>query len=114
MEVAPLIYPQCGCQMPACALHADRKIISFIKVHKLIDRLINRCKLTFKAECPPPAQTQLAVTAVHLLIFRFDLADSLSYFRLPQEMHHIIMLPIFFAGIEQAILSKKNPDIFFV
>ncbi|MFW6128886.1 MAG: acid--CoA ligase [Candidatus Aminicenantaceae bacterium] len=50
-------------QMPACALHADRNIISFIKDHKVIDRIIDHLKLTFKAERPPPPQAQLSIAA---------------------------------------------------
>jgi len=53
-EVDPLICPQCGGQM---------KIISFIKDHKVIDRIIDHLKLTFKAERPPRAQAQLHMAA---------------------------------------------------
>ncbi|MFW6173866.1 MAG: acid--CoA ligase [Elusimicrobiota bacterium] len=49
--------------MPACALHADRKIISFIKDHRVIDRIIDHLKLTFKAERPPTLQTQVTAAA---------------------------------------------------
>jgi len=74
-EIDPLICPQCGGRMPACALHlsavptaqvdADRTIISFIEDHKVIDKIIDHLKLTFIAERPPPsqAQPQLAVAA---------------------------------------------------
>ena len=55
-EADPLICPQCGGRMPACALHADRTIISFIEDHKVIDRIIAHLKLTFHAERPPPPQ----------------------------------------------------------
>jgi len=34
------------------------KIISFIEDHKVIDKIINHLKLTFKAERPPPPQAQ--------------------------------------------------------
>ena len=53
-EVDHLICPQCGGKM---------KIISFIKDYKVIDKIIDHLKLTFKAERPPPVQTQLAVAA---------------------------------------------------
>ncbi|MCK4647040.1 MAG: transposase [Candidatus Aminicenantes bacterium] len=55
-EVDPLICPQCGGQM---------RIISFIEEHKVIDKIINLLKLTFKAERPPPPQAhpQLAMAA---------------------------------------------------
>jgi len=74
-EANPLICPQCGGRMPACALHlstvptaqvdADRTIISFIEDHKVIDKIINYLKLTFKAErpSPPESQTQLLMAA---------------------------------------------------
>ncbi len=62
-EIDPLICPQCGGQMPACALHADRRIVSFIKDHKVIDRIIDHLKLTFKAQRPPPPQAQLSIAA---------------------------------------------------
>ena len=52
-EANPLICPQCGGRMPACALHADRTIISFIEDHKIIDEIIHHLKLTFQAERPP-------------------------------------------------------------
>ena len=63
-EVDPLTCPQCGGRMPACALHADRKIISFIEDHRVIDKIINHLKLTFNPERPPhPAQPQLNMAA---------------------------------------------------
>lgn len=37
--------------------------ISFIKDHKVIDKIIDHLKLTFKAERPPPAQAQLSMAA---------------------------------------------------
>ena len=41
------------------------RIISFIEEHKVIDKIINHLKLTFKAERPLPsqAQPQLAMAA---------------------------------------------------
>jgi len=53
-EIDPLICPKCGGQM---------RIVSFIEDHKVIDRIIKHLNLTFKAERPPPVQTQLAVAA---------------------------------------------------
>ena len=47
--IDPLICPRCGGQM---------KIIYFIKDHKVIDKIINHLKLTFKAERPLPAPAQ--------------------------------------------------------
>ncbi|NOR14273.1 MAG: IS91 family transposase [Candidatus Aminicenantes bacterium] len=47
-EIDPLLCPQCGGQM---------RIISFIEEHKVIDKIINHLKLTFKAERPPPSQS---------------------------------------------------------
>jgi len=44
-----ILCPQCGGRM---------KIILFIEGHKVIDRIINHLKLTFKAERPPPPQAQ--------------------------------------------------------
>lgn len=49
-QIDPLICPQCGARM---------RIISFIEDHKVIDKIINYLKLTFKAERPSPPQTQL-------------------------------------------------------
>ena len=48
-EIDPLICPKCGGTM---------RIVSFIKDHKVIDKIINHLKLTFKAERPPPPQAQ--------------------------------------------------------
>lgn len=45
------------------ALYADRKVISFIEDHKVIDKIINRLNLTFKTEKPPPPKTQLNMAA---------------------------------------------------
>jgi len=55
-EIDPLLCPKCGGKM---------RIISFIEEHKVIDKIINHLKLTFKAECPPPPQAhpQLAMAA---------------------------------------------------
>jgi len=53
-EIDPLICPKCGGTM---------RIISFIKDHKVIDKIIDHLKLTFKAERPPPAQAQLSMAA---------------------------------------------------
>lgn len=53
-EVDPLLCPKCGGQM---------SIISFIEEHKVIDKIIDHLKLTFKAERPPPAQAQLSIAA---------------------------------------------------
>jgi hypothetical protein len=46
-EVDPLLCPQCGGEM---------KVISFIKDHKVIDKIIVHLKLTFMAQRPPPPQ----------------------------------------------------------
>ncbi len=48
-EVDPLICPRCGGEM---------KLISFIKDHKIIDKIIAHLKLTFMAERPPPQSVQ--------------------------------------------------------
>jgi len=54
-EIDPLICPKCGGQM---------RIISFIEDYKVIDKIIDHLKLTFKAERPPPpAQAQLSMAA---------------------------------------------------
>ena len=53
-EIDPLICPKCGGTM---------RIVSFIEDHAVIDKIILHLKLTFKAERPPPVQTQLAVEA---------------------------------------------------
>ena len=54
-EIDPLICPKCGGQM---------RIISFIEDYKVIDKIIDHLKLTFKAERPPPsAQAQFSVAA---------------------------------------------------
>jgi hypothetical protein len=53
-EIDPLICPKCGGQM---------RIISFIKDYKVIDKIIDHLKLTFKAERPPPPQAQLSIAA---------------------------------------------------
>ena len=53
-EIDPLICPKCGGQM---------RIVSFIKDHKVIDKIIDHLKLTFKAERPPPPQAQLSMAA---------------------------------------------------
>ena len=69
-EIDPLICPKCGGQMPACASplsyrangtgrEADRKVISFIEDHRVIDKIINHFKLIFKAERSPPPKAQL-------------------------------------------------------
>ena len=39
------------------------KVISFIEDYKVIDKIIDHLKLTFKAERPPPPQAQLSVAA---------------------------------------------------
>ena len=39
------------------------RIISFIEDYKVIDKIIDHLKLTFKAERPPPAQAQLSMAA---------------------------------------------------
>jgi hypothetical protein len=44
-EVDPLLCPSCGGRM---------RIISFIKDHKVIDRIIAHLEMTFEAERPPP------------------------------------------------------------
>jgi len=43
--------------------HADRSIISFSEDYKVIDKIIDHLKLTFKAERPPPPQAQLSMAA---------------------------------------------------
>jgi len=48
------ICPKCGGTM---------RIVSFIEDHKVIDKIINHLKLTFKAERPPPPQAQLSMAA---------------------------------------------------
>jgi len=48
-EVDPLLCPQCGGEM---------KVISFIKDHKVIDKIIAHLKLTFMAERPHPQSVQ--------------------------------------------------------
>ena len=53
-EVDPLLCPKCEGQM---------SIISFIEDHKVIDKIIDYLKLTFKTERPPPAQAQLSIAA---------------------------------------------------
>ena len=54
-EIDPLICPKCGGTM---------RIVSFIKDYKVIDKIINHLKLTFKAERPPPpSQAQLSMAA---------------------------------------------------
>ena len=53
-EIDPLICPQCGGTM---------RIVSFIKDHKVIDKIIKHLNLTFKATRPPPPQTQLSMAA---------------------------------------------------
>ena len=53
-EIEPLICPKCGGQM---------RIISFIEDYKVIDKIIDHLKLTFKAERPPPPQAQLSMAA---------------------------------------------------
>ena len=59
-EIDPLICPKCGGQM---------RIISFIEDYKVIDKIIDHLKLTFKAERPPPpgSQTQLLMAAPRIL-----------------------------------------------
>ena len=47
-EVDPLLCPSCGGKM---------SIISFIKDHKVIDKIIDHPKLTFMTERPPPPQS---------------------------------------------------------
>ena len=37
------------------------RIISFIEDYKVIDKIIDHLKLTFKAERPPPPQAQLSM-----------------------------------------------------
>ena len=39
------------------------RIISFIEDYKVIDKIIDHLKLTFKAERPPPPQAQLSMAA---------------------------------------------------
>jgi len=39
------------------------RIVSFIEDYKVIDKIINHLKLTFKAERPPPPQAQLSMAA---------------------------------------------------
>jgi len=53
-EINPLICPKCGGTM---------RIVSFIKDHKTIDKIIKHLKLTFKATRPPPPQAQLSMAA---------------------------------------------------
>jgi len=53
-EIDPLICPKCGGQM---------RIISFIEDYKVIDKIIDHLKLTFKAERPPPPRAQLSMAA---------------------------------------------------
>jgi len=48
-ETDPLLCPKCGGRM---------KVVSFIENHKVIDKIIDHLKLTFKAERPPPPQAQ--------------------------------------------------------
>ena len=48
-EINPLICPKCGGTM---------RIVSFIEDYKVIDKIIDHLKLTFKAERPPPPQAQ--------------------------------------------------------
>jgi len=45
------------------------RIISFIEDYKVIDKIIDHLKLTFKAERPPPpgSQTQLLMAAPRIL-----------------------------------------------
>ena len=52
----PIICPECGGTM---------RIISFIEDYKVINKIIDHLKLTFKAERPPPprSQTQLLMAA---------------------------------------------------
>jgi len=53
-EIDPLICPKCGGTM---------RIVSFIEDHKVIDKIIDHLKLTFKAERPPPPRAQLSMAA---------------------------------------------------
>ncbi len=53
-RIDPLICPKCGGTM---------RIVSFIEEHKVIDKIIDHLKLTFKAEHPPPPQAQFSVAA---------------------------------------------------
>ena len=55
-EIDPLLCPICGSRM---------RIISFIEDYKVIDKVIDHLRLTFKAERPPPphAQPQLNLAA---------------------------------------------------
>ena len=39
------------------------RIVSFIEDYKVIDKIIDHLKLTFKAERPPPPQAQLSMAA---------------------------------------------------
>jgi len=48
-ETDPLLCPKCGGRM---------KVVSFIENHKVLDKIIDHLKLTFKAERPPPPQAQ--------------------------------------------------------
>jgi len=49
--------------VPTAQVDADRKIVSFIENHRVIDKIINHLKLTFKAERPPPPKVQLNMAA---------------------------------------------------
>jgi len=49
--------------VPTAQVDADRKVISFIEDHEVIDKIINHLKLTFKAERPPPPPAQLNMAA---------------------------------------------------
>ncbi len=50
-EVDPLLCPKC---------HGQMSIISFIEDHKVIDKIIDHLKLSFKSERPQPPQAQLS------------------------------------------------------
>ncbi len=46
-EIDPLLCPHCSAEM---------KVIAFIEDHVVIDKIIDRLKLSFHAEGPPPPQ----------------------------------------------------------
>ena len=72
-EIDPLICPKCGGLM---------KVISFIEDYKVIDKIIDHLKLTFKAERPPPpAQAQLSVAAEERLEYIWKLRVIDNQFR---------------------------------
>jgi ribosomal protein S27E len=64
-EVDPLLCPKC---------HGQMSIVSFIEDHKVIDKIINHLKLSFKAERPPPPQAQLSIAKAHFRLFSLPIA----------------------------------------